>query len=121
MGVSTCSENCSANVAAALFELEVRRRSALQEDFYCSCSLSKVFTEDIFMLACFSKFLKVLQTVIFVVCTEYFVMTGDTFLYIIYQSLYACFLQNTHKQLCFSSIYVPVLLSVPVILRGQQP
>lgn len=38
VGVSTCSENCSANVAAALFELEVCRCSALQEDFHCSCS-----------------------------------------------------------------------------------
>lgn len=65
MGVSTCSENCSANVAAALSELEVRRHSALQGD--CSGSLTvEVFTDDIFMLGCFSKFLKIMEMDLFV-------------------------------------------------------
>lgn len=37
VGVTTCSENSSVNVAAALFGSEVRRCSSF---FYCSCSLT---------------------------------------------------------------------------------
>lgn len=77
------------------------------------------------MLPCFSKFLKLLQTVIFVACTHCFVIIGDALgcyfhMYHISKSLYVFFATFFLIVLCFSSIHVPVLLYVPVILRGKQ-